>query len=802
MEIVLSEEQIEDRIFGNKFSDMIRNIIKIGVFLSLFAQLGWSQILPQLKEQFVKGQLAFNDKIYAHLNKPKYLTGETIWFKIYNFNTSNGLLSNISKIAYVELLTEKLEPKLQMMVSLDNGLGNGYLALPNSLSTGRYVFRAYTNLMKNGGADIFYDTQLNIFNVNNLPTSQNKGKDQFNVDFFPEGGTLVDNVRANVGFKVTNSEGRGIEVRGAIIDSKNDTISLVRTKNSGIGKFVLNPKSSEKYKLICTSAEKNIIIKELPSTEKNGYSLMLKDNVTEWEFTISTNANVNVIYSVVHDGRKVAYASANNLIQGKAKLILDKLKLSEGLHRLTIFDSDGSPVAERIFYKPITKRLNLNVFSNSVYAPRKRVEIAITPEQIGLNGEAPKSYASMSVYRLDSLPETEQIDLVTYMYLTSELRKTIKNPSMYLTASKIGDLDDLLLTQGWRRFNWKQSKKGTLKFLPEYNGNLISGILNSSKTSLEKGVEVYLTSTRKPDIFYHTTTDSSGNFLFNTGKLTGSHELIIQSDFTKDSTSKILINSPFYRNEVREQAVSSLSAANLNPTQLFKNLYFAHQVEAVYSPKSFNEIQDIADTAMFYNKPDKSYILAEYTKFNTLEDVLREYVSEVVVLRRQKDFNLKIIGGKEFLGENPLVLYDGVPYFDLKKIMTESTDDIYKLELVTEKYYYNGQTYHGIIHFLSNKANVSNYELNPNAVIIDFEGLQLQRNFLETRYDSEAELQSSLPNYKNAVYWNPSIVLEGGKTKSLSFYTPDLAGTYIGVIQGVSADGTPGFNTFKIEVKK
>ena len=780
---------------------MMRNIIKIGVFFLFFAHLGWSQNLPQLKEQFVKGQDAFYDKIYAHLNKPKYLTGETIWFKLYNFNTSNGLLSGISKIAYVELLTERLEPKLQVMVSLENGLGDGYLELPSSLVTGQYIFRAYTNLMKNGGADTFYDQKLNVINVNNLTISGSKGKDKYNVDFFPEGGDLIDNVQSNVAFKVANVEGKGVLVRGAIIDNKNDTISLVKTNSSGIGKFTLSPKSSEKYKLICTSLEKDIIIKELPTTVRNGYSLMLKDNAAEWDFTISTNADVNSVYSIVHNGKKVVFASENNLVQGKTRLILDKAKLDEGLHHLTIFDSKRRPVAERIFYKPITKRLNLNVFSNNLYAPRKKVDIAITPEQTGLQGSAPKSYVSMSVYRLDDLPETEQIDIATYLYLTSELREAIENPSMYLMASKIGDLDDLLLTQGWRRFNWKKSKEEALKFLPEYNGNLISGNLNSSGNSVAKGVPIYLTSTRKPDIFYQTTTDLSGNFLFNPGKLIGSHEMIIQSDVTKDSTSKISLNSPFHQNPVREQAVSKLSVAN-NSTPIFKDLYFAHQVEAFYNPKPYKEMPFALDTAMFYNKADKSYILADYTKFNTVEDILREYVSEVTVLKKQQEFNLKIIGGKEFLSENPLVLYDGVPYFDFKKIMAESTDDIYKLELVKDKYYFNGQTYHGIIHFLSKKANVSNYELNPNAIVIDFEGLQSQRNFVETRYDSDVELNSSLPNFNSAVYWNPSIVLEGGKTKSLNFYTPDLPGTYIGVIQGVSADGTPGFNTFKIEVKK
>ncbi|MDQ8006079.1 MAG: hypothetical protein REI64_14855 [Pedobacter sp.] len=781
---------------------MTRNIIKIVVFLLLSVQLAWSQYLPKLKQQFVKGQGAYNDKVYVHLNKPNYLTSETIWFKIYNFNTSNGLLSNISKIAYVELLTEKLEPKLQVMVSLENGMGDGYLGLPSSLGTGQYFFRVYTNLMKNGGADIFYEQKLNIFNINNLTTHKNKSKEQYKVSFFPEGGALLDNTSANVAFKITNSGGKGVAVTGAIIDNKNDTVSLVKTTTSGIGKFVLNPKSSEKYKLICTSKEKEIIIKELPSTEKNGYSIMLKDNLTQWDFTISTNTNINTVYSIVHDGRKVVFASENNLTQGKTRLILDKEKLNEGLHILTIFDSKGSPVAERIFYKPITKRLNLNLFANNLYAPRKKVEIAITPEQIGLKSESLKSYASMSVYRLNALPETEEIDIVTYMYLTSELKETIENPSVYLSESKIGDLDDLLLTQGWRRFNWKTSKEGILKFLPEYNGNLISGNLTSSKGSSEKGLPVYLTSTRKPDIFYHTATDSSGNFLFNPGKLTGSHEIIIQSDFTKDSTSKISLYSSFYQNMNKEQMVSNLPLLEFNSSELFKDPYFAQQVETFYNLKSFKETPYTADTAMFYNKADKSYILAEYTKFNTLEDVLREYVSEVTVLKRQQEFNLKIIGGKEFLSENPLVLYDGVPYFDLKKIMSKSTDDIYKLELITEKYYYNGQTYHGIIHFLSKKANVSNFELNPNAIIIDFEGLQLQRNFVETRYDSDSELNSSLPNFKSAVYWNPSIMLEGGKTKSLSFYTPDLEGTYIGVIQGVSADGTPGFNTFKIEVKK
>ena len=44
------------------------------------------------------------EKIYAHLDRTFYLTGETLWFKIYAVDGSFHKPLNVSKVAYVEIM--------------------------------------------------------------------------------------------------------------------------------------------------------------------------------------------------------------------------------------------------------------------------------------------------------------------------------------------------------------------------------------------------------------------------------------------------------------------------------------------------------------------------------------------------------------------------------------------------------------------------------------------------------------------------------------------------------------------------
>ncbi|MBE8721874.1 hypothetical protein [Sphingobacterium pedocola] len=104
------------------------------------------------------------EKFYLHLDKTNYTTGETIWFKAYSTIGIENLLSNWSRIAYVELIDPARGKVNFIRIPLVNGLGVGDFTLPDTLTEGAYRIRAYTNWMRNDDEQFFYDRTVQIGN--------------------------------------------------------------------------------------------------------------------------------------------------------------------------------------------------------------------------------------------------------------------------------------------------------------------------------------------------------------------------------------------------------------------------------------------------------------------------------------------------------------------------------------------------------------------------------------------------------------------------------------------------------------
>ena len=98
---------------------------------------GKAQVLPVLENNFVNYQKTdLQEKLYVHTDKSFYLTGELLWFKIYNTDGATNKLLDLSKVVYVELLDNKQIPVLQAKIAMNGGTGNGSFYIPFSLSNG------------------------------------------------------------------------------------------------------------------------------------------------------------------------------------------------------------------------------------------------------------------------------------------------------------------------------------------------------------------------------------------------------------------------------------------------------------------------------------------------------------------------------------------------------------------------------------------------------------------------------------------------------------------------------------------
>jgi hypothetical protein len=200
------------------------------------------------------------------------------------------------------------------------------------------------------------------------------------------------------------------------------------------------------------------------------------------------------------------------------------------------------------------------------------------------------------------------------------------------------------------------------------------------------------------------------------------------------------------------------------------------------------------DTLPFYGKPDLQYYLDDFTRFVTLEEVIREYVLDVHLKEQsgKYDFRIRNSPFNIFFEDAPLVLLDGTPVFDADKIVAMDPLKIKRVDVVTHRYYTNSLITDGVLSYKTYEGDLAGYPLDPNAVAIQYAGLQQQREFYAPLYDNPARTESRVPDLRNLLQWSPEIRTDGQGRSQLSFYTSDLTGTFALVVQGITGDGLPG----------
>jgi len=194
----------------------------------------------QYRSQFIQ------EKLFVHTDKDNYISREILWFRIYYMDAFYNKPASLSKIAYVEILDRNNLPVLQQKVSLKPGESNGSVIIPVNIPSGTYRFRAYTNWMKNFSPDYYFEKPIRIINPQNLQPDPALSKTKhYDIQFFPEGGNLVQQLESRVGFRITDAFGKGLECEGIILNSKGDTILKFSPLAMGLGNFIFTPVAGE-----------------------------------------------------------------------------------------------------------------------------------------------------------------------------------------------------------------------------------------------------------------------------------------------------------------------------------------------------------------------------------------------------------------------------------------------------------------------------------------------------------------------------------------------------------------------------
>lgn len=485
------------------------------------------------------------EKVYLHLDRPYYMTGETVYFSVYSTEGYLQLPSKLSNNIYVELFSGESKLLKRTTVFVKEGKGQGIFDLSDTLKTGSYQIRAYSGWMQNFNPEFFFQRNIQVFSLFENQRSEGISAPAGIVElqFFPEGGDLIYGVESKIGVKAVDLNGNGIDFRGKVFDDQDNEVVGVQSYHMGMGLMVLRPENDHTY---YAKVDGMALPVALPKPKVDGYALKVVNNITQKNilFEIRTNLSApdNQLTIVVQCRGRLLYSTTSTIASGELNGAIPRLAFLTGVNHITIFDRNRLPVAERLFYVDREEALKVKtVLSDTVLGRRKKVSLDIQIRE--KNGEPVKALLSVaatddSQLKLDGNIET----IASYLLLNSDIRGTVQSPGYYFNASnkdRFEALDILMLTQGWRRFVWKrivENEPVKAEFKME-KGFHITGIMRRTYTNkpVPFGKVSFLSKDFKT-IFGAIETDAKGRFRVPDIQIQGASEILFQGEFKKMRT--------------------------------------------------------------------------------------------------------------------------------------------------------------------------------------------------------------------------------------------------------------------------
>lgn len=343
--------------------------------------------------------------------------------------------------------------------------------------------------------------------------------------------------------------------------------------------------------------------------------------------------------------------------------------------------------------------------------------------------------------------------------------------------------------------------------MPEYDGHIITArVTNTWNQQPAAGIKCALSiPAAVPFGFYLATSDSSGIARFNVKRYYGPGSVILKTFSEADQGNyKVEILTPFINNIPRNSFDGVLWVNQSDSFDLRRrsiavqamNNYHAQQLSSFRLPA-------LSDTLPFFGKPEVTYRLDDYKRFSTMEEVLREYVTNITVSLREGKLRMNIYNEKDraTYKTNILVLLDGVPLSDPNSIFNYDPLKVKKLDIVPMRYVIGNALFSGVASFETYDSRFDGFDIDPAAVSTEYDGLQLKRNFYSPVYTNDDKGNLRIPDYRTTLLWEPGIVLKPGKPIALTASSSDFKGVYKIVFSGISENGQEYYGENTIEVK-
>lgn len=750
------------------------------------------------------------EKAHLHFDKYMYNKGETIWFKAYIMQGFD--LSIVSKNFYVDFFSSTGKLLKHFVTPVFQSTAKGQFDIPSNY-TGEFIqVKAYTQWMLNFDTSFLYVKNIPI--AQKVPAKLTIPQPFTTLTFFPEGGDLVEGLNANVGFLSVNQIGMPVNIKGIVTNSKGKPVDTIATQHDGMGSFNFDVEPNEKYTVKWQDPSGKQYSSMLPAAKPSGINMQVDPSSDKSILVISRTNNVDndlkTINIVAYMNQHLIYRSRMNLqnsLTGSAEIPTQTLPT--GIMQITLFNAKWIPIAERIVF---VNNHNHEFITDIVVGLKNMGRKEKNAFQLYVSDTLP---ANLSVSVTDAdLPYDKSNNIISQLLLCSDIKGYVPNPTYYFDSNDDSInyyLDLVMLTHGWRKFNWEQALhdqslpqfakdsdyiqiKGKaflapgMRFPPDQQVILFLQGKDSSKQTLFLPVKDDGSFLQKEALFF----DSVKIFykLLGKGNMESRMAFSFQNGFLspqKSSIPKSLFGGGLLYDSAEMKRLQFFAQRQADLEKLMQTTTLAN-VTVESRVKSATEILDQKYSSGLFSGGDAyQFDLSNDPRAQgglTVFDYLQGQVAGLQITQRGADWALSWRGGSPdlFLNEMPS---------DASMVSSLSMSDIAYIKVFRPPFFgaAGGGSGGAIAIYTKNGSEARNSNDNNKGLDYAFlEGYSRYKQFYSPDYSTPDK--TFAPDSRTTLYWNPYILTEPHNRRAkIEFYNNDITKKFRIIVQGFNSEG-------------
>ncbi len=660
---------------------------------------------------------------------------------------------------------------------------------------------------------------------------------KIDLQFMPEGGTLVQGITSNIAFKAINEFGKATDIKGYIVDDNGQKIASFESYHMGMGKFMFTPLANSTYKAVITAPANMIQQYNLPVASANG--VVMRVEKKKKDLSVILNAAMSMRIKLEGSSKGILfYTAEHKLRKGENKIEIDESSFPAGIAQLSLFAENDMPLAERLVFMNEDRQLQINITTDKQrYLPREKIIMKVNT--MDEQGNPVPSNLSLSVIddKLWTMADDKQDHILSWLLLGSELKGKVEEPQFYFKKEEpkaLPALDLLMLTQGYRYFDYIEYvvKENTLKFLPDQD-NILSGVVLNAVGKPVKANMFCVNSVAGGNAI-QATTNNDGTFFFSGLEPQKYYYVFAQSLTKKEKvTVNILQNglgyNPMaaakYKTLLSKPVEFRLAPANPTPEVIAmevkreqKKLDAIEQMPGFNKQNALNEVVVVASSQARQRK-DLGYATArieakEILNVANLQNNLAGRVAGLQINGNANFFDdakITLRGSRSIIGSSePLLVVNGIPSerFSLNTMNPNDIESVTVLKDATATAIYGSRAANGAIIIETKKQR--NEKINIKLGNVYYYSLQSvytpgqtytpTKKFYAPKYSSE-EQPAIRTDFRETIYWNPVVQTDKKGEATITFYNSDASTTFRTIAEGIGYNGKLGRteNTYAVQ---